>query len=234
MPERRLSEIAVHLVRPSGIVGSDFTVLNKVAVKAGISYDLWQQGLLYLMLAKREDGRYACGEGGTVVSSCRQIGKTFTIGTAMFLLAILRKGLKVIWTAHHTRTSDETFADLCDIARNRVLGGYVERIRRANGQQEIAFRNGSRIMFGARENGFGRGLHSVDVEVFDEAQILTVRALDNMIPIVNVSPNPLVVFLGNPRAPGTLSPRPRSPTTAPCTRPACTPRNRERSNACSR
>ncbi|KAB5604158.1 terminase [Bifidobacterium jacchi] len=205
MSERRLSEIAVHLVRPSGIVGSDFTVLNKVAVKAGISYDLWQQGLLYLMLAKREDGRYACGEGGTVVSSCRQIGKTFTIGTAMFILAILRKGLKVIWTAHHTRTSDETFADLCDIARNRVLGGYVERIRRANGQQEIAFRNGSRIMFGARENGFGRGLHSVDVEVFDEAQILTVRALDNMIPIVNVSPNPLVVFLGNPPKPGDQS-----------------------------
>ena len=205
MSERRLSEIAVHLVRPSGIVGSDFNVLNRVAAKAGIHYDLWQQGLLYLMLAKREDGRYACGEGGTVVSSCRQIGKTFTVGTAMFILAILRAGLKVIWTAHHTRTSDETFADLCDIAKNRVLGGYVERIRRANGQQEISFRNGSRIMFGARENGFGRGLHSVDVEVFDEAQILTVRALDNMIPIVNVSPNPLVVFMGNPPKPGDQS-----------------------------
>ncbi|WP_341534829.1 terminase [Bifidobacterium saguini] len=137
-----------------------------------------------------------------MVSSCRQIGKTFTLGTAMFIMAILHKGLKVIWTAHHTRTSDETFADMCDLAKNKLLGRYVERIRRANGQQEIVFRNGSRIMFGARENGFGRGLHSVDVEVFDEAQILTVRALDNMIPIVNVSPNPLVVFLGNPPKPG--------------------------------
>ncbi|MBT1166727.1 phage major capsid protein [Bifidobacterium simiarum] len=130
-----------------------------------------------------------------------QLGKTFTLGTAMFITCILKPGLKVIWTAHHTRTSDETFADLCDLARNRLLSRYVERIRLANGQQEITFRNRSRIMFGARENGFGRGLHSVDVEIFDEAQILTVRALDNMLPIVNVRPDPLVVFLCNPPKP---------------------------------
>ncbi|PJM72346.1 terminase [Bifidobacterium primatium] len=202
MPERRLSEIAQTLKQPTGIVGSEFVKVRKAAGAAGIHYDLWQQGLLYLLLARRADGKYACGEGGTVVSSCRQIGKTFTVGTAMFMLAILHPGLKVIWTAHHTRTSDETFADMCDLARNKLLSRYVERIRRANGQQEITFRGGGRIMFGARENGFGRGLHSVDVEIFDEAQILTVRALDNMLPVVNTSPDPLVVFLGNPPKPG--------------------------------
>ena len=205
MTERRLSEIARTLRQPTGIASSDFTRVNKVAAKAGIHYDLWQQGLLYLLFARRADGRYACGEGGTVVSSCRQIGKTFTVGTAIFIKAILHPGLKAIWTAHHTRTSDETFNDLCDLAKNKLLGRYVERIRRANGQQEITFRNHSRIMFGARENGFGRGLHSVDVEIFDEAQILTVRALDNMLPVVNTSPDPLVVFMGNPPKPGDQS-----------------------------
>ena len=30
----------------------------------------------------------------------------------------------------------------------------------------------------------------MDVAVFDEAQILTVRAMDNMIPVLNTSPNP--------------------------------------------
>lgn len=205
MSERRLSEIARHLVRPSGIVGSDFNLVNRAAVKAGIRYDLWQQGFLYLLLAKREDGRYACGSGGAVLSSCRQIGKTFMIGTAMFILCAGRKGTLVIWTAHHTRTSDETFNDLCELARTPVLVRYVDHIRRANGQQEIRFSNGSRIMFGARENGFGRGLHSADIEVFDEAQILTVKALDNLIPIVNTSPNPLVVLMGNPPKPGDQS-----------------------------
>ncbi|BAQ30495.1 terminase [Bifidobacterium scardovii] len=198
MSERRLSEIARVLKQPTGITSSDFPRVNRVALKAGIHYDLWQQGLLWLLFARGADGKYACGECGTVVSSCRQIGKTFTLGTAIFIKCILQPGLKVIWTAHHTRTSDETFNDMCDLAKNKLLARYVERIRRANGQQEISFRTGSRIMFGARENGFGRGLHSVDVEIFDEAQILTVRALDNMLPVVNTSPDPLVVFMGNP------------------------------------
>lgn len=200
--ERRLSETAARLIQPDGITGSGFTMINRVANRAGIRFDLWQQGFLWLLFAKTKEGRYACGEGGGVLSSCRQIGKSFMAGTALFIQSMLQPGLKVIWTAHHTRTSDEAFNDLCALARNPLFDPYVERIRRANGQQEVTFNNGSRIMFGARENGFGRGLHGVDVIVFDEAQILTTRALDNMIPSVNTSPNPLTVFLGNPPKPG--------------------------------
>ena len=202
MSERRLSEIAQRLVQPEDVTSSDFKLINNAAVKAGIHYDLWQKGFLYLLFAKRADGKYACGSGGAVLSSCRQIGKTFTVGTAIFILCAGRAGTLVIWTAHHTRTSDETFADMCDLTHNPKLSRYVQNVRRANGQQEIRFTNGSRIMFGARENGFGRGLHSADIEVFDEAQILTIKALDNLIPIVNTSPNPLIVFMGNPPKPG--------------------------------
>lgn len=201
MSERRLSELARHLVVPDGIVGSDFNMVNRAAARIGIRYDLWQQGFLYLLLARKADGRYACGTAGGVVSSCRQIGKTFTVGSAILLLAAARP-LKVIWTAHHTRTSDETFASLCSLAERPKLKPYVAGIRRANGQQEIRLGNGSRIMFGARENGFGRGLTGVDMEIFDEAQILTVRALSNLVPITNTSPNPLIVFMGNPPKPG--------------------------------
>ncbi|BAJ69452.1 phage Terminase [Bifidobacterium longum subsp. infantis] len=202
MSERRLSELARVLSQPSGIVSSDFPKLRRAATRMGISYDLWQQGLLYLMLGKREDGLYACGEGGTVISICRQVGKTFTIGSAVFLLCAMQPNLKVLWTAHRTRTSDETFQSMCGFAKNKLMAGHVEHIRRANGQQEIAFRNGSRVMFGAREQGFGRGFDAVDVEIFDEAQILTVKALNDMIPATNVSPNPLIVFMGTPPQPG--------------------------------
>ncbi len=202
MSERRLSELARVLSQPSGIVSSDFPKLRRAATRMGITYDLWQQGLLYLMLGKRENGLYACGEGGTVISICRQVGKTFTIGSAVFLLCAMQPNLKVLWTAHRTRTSDETFQSMCGFAQNKLMAGHVEHIRRANGQQEIAFRNGSRIMFGAREQGFGRGFDAVDVEIFDEAQILTVKALNDMIPATNVSPNPLIVFMGTPPQPG--------------------------------
>lgn len=205
MQERRLSEVAHHLKQPTGITSSDFTMINTVAAKVGIHYDLWQQGFLYLLYGKRKDGKYACSVGSAVLSSCRQIGKTFMVGTSLFLLCAGKPNTLVLWTAHHTRTSDQTFADMCDYANNAKLRKYVDTIRRANGQQEIKFANGSRIMFGARENGFGRGLHAADVEVFDEAQILTAKAVDNLMPIVNTSPNPLVVFMGNPPKPGDQS-----------------------------
>ena len=51
MSERRLSELARHLVIPDGIAGSDFNLVNRAAARIGIRYDLWQQGFLYLLLA---------------------------------------------------------------------------------------------------------------------------------------------------------------------------------------
>lgn len=200
---RRLSDIAAILVWPEAdAVASDFQRIRRVASRMGVTYDAWQEGLLWILFSRDANGRYCCGQGGLTVSSCRQIGKTFTLGTAFFVKCTLSPGLKVIWTAHHTRTSDETFADMCSLAQMPAVARHVDHIRRANGQQEIVFANGSRIMFGARENGFGRGLHGADVEVFDESQILTDRALSNMIPVMNTSSDPLAVFLGNPPKPG--------------------------------
>ncbi len=200
---RRLSDIAAILVWPEAeAVASDFQRIRRVASRMGVTYDAWQEGLLWILFSRDANGRYCCGQGGLTMSSCRQIGKTFTLGTAFFVKCMLSPGLKVIWTAHHTRTSDETFADMCSLAQMPAVARHVDHIRRANGQQEIVFANGSRIMFGARENGFGRGLHGADVEVFDESQILTDRALSNMIPVMNTASDPLAVFLGNPPKPG--------------------------------
>ncbi|WP_338010561.1 terminase [Bifidobacterium callitrichos] len=169
----------------------------------GIEYDDWQDGLGRCMLGKTADGLYAAGIGGVVISICRQVGKTFTIGTMIVMLCILSEyPLKVLWTAHRSRTSDETFKFMCSLVRKPAIARYVDgEPRRANGQQEIAFTNGSRILFGARENGFGRGFDNVDVEVFDEAQILGERALDDMIPATNAARNPLIIYMGTPPKP---------------------------------
>lgn len=40
------------------------------------------------MLGKRADGLYAAGVGCVVVSICRQVGKTFLIGTMIVMLCI--------------------------------------------------------------------------------------------------------------------------------------------------
>jgi hypothetical protein len=64
--------------------------------------------------------------------------------------------------------------------------------------------NGSRILFGARERGFGLGFDEVDVLIFDEAQRLSDAALDDMVPAANQSrqdTGALLLFLGTPPRP---------------------------------
>lgn len=198
---RKLSEVAKHLVLPSGIVSTGYPAVAAQCAKMGVEHDDWQQGLGRAILAKRDTGLYAAGIGGVLISICRQVGKTFTIGTIVFALCILFPGIKVLWTAHHSATSDETFDTLAALARRKRIRPYIRQIRAGNGKQRILFTNGSRIMFGAREHGFGRGIPGVAIVVFDEAQILTSKALDDMVPAANTVKNPLVVFMGTPPKP---------------------------------
>lgn len=200
---RRLSAVARHVVLPAGVVSTAWPAVEAQAAQCGIRYDDWQRALGRCLLARNAQGRYAAGIGGSVVSICRQAGKTFLISTMVVMLCIIAtRPLKVLWTAHRTRTSDETFRAMCSLIKKESIARFVAgQPRKANGQQEIGFSNGSRILFGARENGFGRGFDSVDIEIFDEAQILTERALDDMIPATNASPDPLIIYIGTPPKP---------------------------------
>lgn len=201
--ERKLSDVAKHLVVPSGIKTTGYPAVAAQCKKMGVQHDPWQQGLARAILAKRENGLYAAGIGGVLISICRQVGKTFTIGTVIFALCILFPGIKVLWTAHHSATSDETFETLSAMARRRRIAPYIAHngIRQGNGKQRIKFTNGSRIMFGAREHGFGRGIPGVTIVVFDEAQILKAKALSDMIPAANTAKNPLILYMGTPPKP---------------------------------
>ena len=197
----KLSDLARHVILPSGIVSTGWPSVRDLCAGVGIRFDEWQDGLGRAILAKRADGQYAAGIGGVVISISRQTGKTFTIGSTLVALCILFPGLKVVWTAHRGRTSDETFKSLQGMVKRKRIAPRILAVRIANGQQEIAFTNGSRILFGARESGFGRGFENVDVIVFDEAQILSQKALEDMVPSANVATNPLVFLMGTPPKP---------------------------------
>lgn len=170
----------------------------------GDEFDEWQRGVGQVILGRRADGIYAATIGGITLSIPRQVAKTFLVGRIVFALCCLFPGLKVVWTAHRSRTATQTFQKLQGLAKRKKVAPYILYIRATNGEQEIAFVNGSVIMFGARETGFGRGFDEVDVEVFDEAQILTQRALDDMIAATNQSRHPhgaLLFFMGTPPRP---------------------------------
>lgn len=208
---RRLSEVARHLVLPSGIVDTLWFDVEERCREWGDEFDRWQDGLGQVALGVRADGMFAATIGGVTLSIPRQVAKTFLVGRIVVALCTLHPGLTVVWTAHRTRTATNTFQKLKGLVLRPEARGYLRPgsnqgtgIRDANGEQEIPFVNGSRIMFGAREQGFGRGFDEVDIEVFDEAQILTDRALEDMVAATNQSRFPhgaLLFFMGTPPRP---------------------------------
>ena len=198
----RLSEVSRHLVMPSGIVSSDFPLLAPQLDRMGTPLDVWQQGLCQAVLAKREDGQYACGVGGGTVSIPRQVGKTYTFGVLIFALCIMNPETLVLWSAHRTKTHNETFRDMDAFAKRKGVRPYVERVLTGSNSEAIEFINGSRILFGARDHGFGRGFAKVDIVVLDEAQILTEKTMEDMVPATNAAPNGLVLLMGTPPRPG--------------------------------
>ena len=187
-----------------------FPRVQRRMTAVGLGFDPWQQGFGQVALGCREDGKYAASVGGVVASIPRQVGKTYTVGGILIGLALEFPGFQAAWTSHHNRTTTKTFKSMRDIVKRPQIYSLLDHssrsdgIRSSNGEQEIRFENGSIIMFGAREQGFGRGLDELDSEVFDEAQILTLRALEDMVPATNQARNPhggLLFFLGTPPRP---------------------------------
>lgn len=169
-----------------------------------IPFDRWQDGMGRLVLAKRapqpEDkvpgGLYAADV--ILIAICRQAGKTYFCGGIFFALCLLIPGLTVIWTAHRLRTAKETFRAMKAMARMPMVKPLIETISNGKGEEGIEFKNGSRILFGARENGFGVGFANVGVLVLDEAQRLTSAAMDDLLPTLNTAANPLLILTGTP------------------------------------
>lgn len=200
----RLSEEARHFVLPTGIVSTGWPRVVAKGAELGLTFDWWQDSLGRAVLGKRKNGKYAATVGGVVLSIPRQVGKTWFVGALVLIMCILYPNTRVLWTAHHNRTSTNSFRTLQGMCRRKKVTGHVKDIRVANGEQEIVFANGSIIMFGARAMGFGRGFDTIDIEVFDEAQILNDKALEDMVAATNQAQHPhgaLLFYMGTPPRP---------------------------------
>lgn len=195
----KLSEVARHIVRPAGIVGTAWPRVRDTCRNIGWTFDRWQDGLGRLILALDGTGLYASDT--SVISIPRQVGKTYLVGCIVFTLALLTPGLTVIWTAHRTKTAKETFGSMKAMCAKPLVAAHIEKISDGRGDEGIYLKNGSRILFGARENGFGLGFAGVGILVLDEAQRLTSKAMDDLIPTMNTVENPLILMTGTPPRP---------------------------------
>lgn len=202
LSDAKLSDVARHVVQPAGIVSTGWPAVRDTCAELGLKFDVWQDGAGRLIVAKRSDGQYASDT--VVISIPRQVGKTYLVGAIVFALCIIFPGLTVVWTAHRFKTAKETFLSMEGMARRKKVAPHVADVYRGAGDQAVLFTNGSRVLFGARERGFGRGFADVGVLVLDEAQILTESAMEDMTPATNVATNPLIILTGTP-------PRPKDP-----------------------
>lgn len=213
----RLSEYALAFKFPEGIERTVWTRVEAKGKELGLGFDWWQSQLGTVCLGYGDDGQYVATVGGIGMSIPRQVGKTYFVLAMLVIMCVLFPGLQVVWTAHHLRTSTKTFTTLRGICRRKKVAPHIAidgrgqpAIRSSNGEQEVTFRNGSKIMFGARSMGFGRGFDEIDIEVFDEAQILDSKSLEDMVAATNQARHPhgaLLFFMGTP-------PRPSDPSEA--------------------
>lgn len=192
---------ARHLVLPRGIVSSAYPSVLAVLLALKLVLDLWQAELAKCILAKDEEGLYAADT--IVISICRQAGKTFLIGCLVFADCIKNPGTTTVWTAHRFKVSRETFNELRALAASPVMAAHIDydAITTAAGNECIPFRNGSRIMFAARERGAIRGFTKVRRLILDEAQILTEMAMSDLVPTQNQAENPQIILMGTPPKP---------------------------------
>ena len=200
----RLSDVARHVVLPTGLASTEWPSIKKRTGQMGVRFDQWQADLVRGTFAKRKDGKYAATVGGVVWSIPRQVGKTFTVGSMLFAYAIEHPGSLILWTAHHMQTSGETFRAMQSFASKPRVAPYVEHVYTGAGTESVHFKNGSRILFGSRERGFGLGFAGVDVIVFDEAQRLRDTTRIDMVPSTNRASNPagaLLFYIGTPPRP---------------------------------
>lgn len=200
-----LVDVARHCVLPDDIASTRyFELIAPELPGMGVNLDRWQEDVWYAGLGVREDGTLACDVMGVTLSIARQVGKTWGIMVGLVAICLSRPGTLVIWSSHHDRTSSETLTKIAGIVEKPLIRPKMRAqhpVVMTDDSRGVHFANGSRILFGARSSGFGRGFSEVDIQVYDESQNLKESALTDMLAAMNVSDLGLAFFMGTPPRP---------------------------------
>lgn len=157
----------------------------------------WQKNLLDAILAINDEGLWVHMKFGFSVP--RQNGKNEVV--AMRELQGLKKGEKILHTAHRTTTSGTAFNRLLSIMEDMGLeeGEDYTKIK-AIGRESIVMKDGGRVDFRTRTSTGGLG-ESFDLLVIDEAQEYTDDQESALKYTIAASPNPQTILIGTPPTP---------------------------------
>ena len=182
------------LTRPQWVSSSGQEAVE-LAASAGLFLDGWQAHDLDVILAERDDGKWAARTTGVIVP--RQNGKGSEI-EALELAGLFLFGEQVIMhSAHEFKTSSEAFLRIKALIDNTDdLRRRVKRIHSAHGSEGIELMTGQRLRFVARSKGSGRGF-SGDRLILDEAFNLSAQMISAMVPTMGARENPQANFFSS-------------------------------------
>lgn len=125
----------------------------------------------------------------------RQNGKTYGVLLPIALYVALRRPDQLVaWSAHRYKTAREAFRSFLKLYRRSArLRAKVAKVTYAIGEEEVEFKNGSRIIFIARSQASGRGI-SGDLVILDEALFVTEDMLGALLPTLSAREDPLVIY----------------------------------------
>lgn len=185
----------------------------RLAARAGLMLDPWQQDSLRVMMAVRPDGKWVCRHYCEWVP--RQNGKGAIIEARALAAFLLLGDKEIVWSAHEVKTARKEFARLwellCKLGTEAKAGdttllnitigkGKSIRVKVNQGNDNRGFTRldtKATVLFVARSKGSGRGF-SGDLIVLDEAFALTPEHQDAMQPTMRARPKAQVVYVSTP------------------------------------
>ena len=159
--------------------------------KTGRKAQEWQKSLLKAIMSKNEDGLWTHSKFGWSVS--RRNGKSEI--ALMRGLWGLFNGERVVYTAHRTQTSHNTWEKVANFLDN-IGVEYVQL--KAIGRERLQLVDGDGVMeFRTRTSSGGLG-EGFDLVIIDEAQEYTDDQETALKYVVTDSKNPQTLFMGTP------------------------------------
>lgn len=152
----------------------------------------WQAWSLERIMSKAPDGTWTHPECCLIVP--RQNGKSLILSIRV-LYGLYKLGENIVFTAQQWETAKSLWKRTWAIVKSTPwLRELVESKTCSQGRGTIVLKSGAQVVFTTRSKDAGRGLDTVDLEIYDEAYDLTEADMAALSPTKMASEDPQTIY----------------------------------------
>lgn len=152
----------------------------------------WQAWSLERIMSKSADGTWTHPECCLIVP--RQNGKSLILSIRV-LYGLYKLGENIVFTAQQWETAKSLWKRTWAIVKSTPwLRELVESKTCSQGRGTIVLKSGAQVVFTTRSKDAGRGLDTVDLEIYDEAYDLTEADMAALSPTKMAAEDPQTIY----------------------------------------